>query len=61
MKKGLLVLLSILLIAASVFGIFSGVKGVKEVMNVMEYKQDQANAGYYAILHNDERIADRKT
>ena len=61
MKKGLLVLLSILLIAASIFGIFSGVKGVKEVMNVMEYKQDQANAGYYAILHNDERIADRTT
>ena len=59
MKKGLLVLLSILLIAASVFGLFSGVKGVKEVMNVMEYKQDQANAGYYAILHNDERITDR--
>ena len=61
MKKGLLVVLSILLIAASIFGIFAGVKGVKEVMNVMEYKQDQANAGYYAILHNDERITDRKT
>ena len=61
MKKGLLVLLSILLIAASVFGLFSGVKGVKEVMNVMEYKQDQANSGYYAILHNDERITDRAT
>ena len=61
MKKGLLVLLSILLVAASIFGLFAGVKGVKEVMNVMEYKQDQANAGYYAILHNDERITDRDT
>ena len=61
MKKSLLVLLSVLLIAASIFGLFAGYKGVKEVMNVMEYKQDQADAGYYAILHNDERIKDRST
>ena len=59
MKKTLLTILSILLIAASVFGIFAGVKGVKEVMNVMEYKQDQANSGYYQIQHGDALITDR--
>ena len=59
MKKGLLVLLSILLIAASIFGLFAGVKGVKEALNVAEYKADQGNAGLYAILHSDQDITDR--
>ena len=59
MKKGLLVLLSILLIAASIFGLFAGVKGVKEALNVAEYKADHGNAGLYAILHSDQDITDR--
>ena len=59
MKKSLLVLLSVLLIAASIFGLFAGYKGVKEALNVAEYKADQGNAGLYAILHSDQDITDR--
>lgn len=54
MKKVLLTIISICLIAASVFGLFAGVNGIQDVLNVMEYKQEEAEEGLEQI--NDQLL-----
>ena len=49
MKKVLLTIISICLIAASVFGLFAGVNGVKDSLNIKEYKEHDAEEGLEQI------------
>lgn len=49
MKKVLLTIISICLIAASVFGLVAGAQGLSDVMNVAEYKQEDAKEGLEVI------------
>ena len=39
MKKVLLTIISVCLIAASIFGLFAGVSSFSDIMNVKEYKE----------------------
>lgn len=54
MKKVLLAILSLCLIAASLFGLFTGVNGMKDVLNVKDYKTEDQESGLAAI--NDELL-----
>lgn len=54
MKKVLLTIISICLIAASVFGLFAGVNGVKDSLNIKEYKEHDAEEGLEQI--NDQLL-----
>ena len=54
MKKVLLAILSLCLIAASLFGLFTGVNGMKDVLNVKDYKTEDQETGLAAI--NDELL-----
>lgn len=54
MKKILLAILSLCLIAASLFGLFSGVSGLKDVLNIKDYKLKDADNGRAQI--NDQLI-----
>ena len=54
MKKVLLAILSLCLIAASLFGLFTGVAGMKDVLNVKDYKTEDQESGLAAI--NDELL-----
>lgn len=49
MKKVLLTIISICLIAASVFGLFAGVNGLQDVMSIKEYKEHDAEEGLEQI------------
>ncbi len=49
MKKVLLAILSLCLIAASIFGLFSGVAGMKDVLNIKDYKEADQESGLAAI------------
>ena len=50
MKKILLTIISLCLIVASIFGLYSGVLGVKDVLgNLQTYKQAEANSGLRQI------------
>ena len=49
MKKVLLTIISICLIAASVFGLFAGVNGLQDVLNIKEYKEHDAEEGLEQI------------
>jgi len=42
MKKVLLTIISVCLIAASIFGLFAGVSSFSDIMNVKEYKEKDA-------------------
>lgn len=54
MKKVLLTIISICLIAASVFGLYSGVIGVQDALNIKEYKEHDAEEGLEQI--NDQLL-----
>ena len=54
MKKVLLTILSLLLVAASIFGIFAGVASLKDVLNIYDYKMADADSGRAAI--NDQLL-----
>lgn len=49
MKKVLLTIISVCLIAASIFGLFAGVSSFSDIMNVKEYKEEDAKEGLDAI------------
>ena len=49
MKKVLLTIISVCLIAASIFGLFAGVPSISDIMNVKEYKEKDAEEGLDAI------------
>lgn len=49
MKKVLLTIISICLIAASVFGLFAGVNGLQDVLSIKEYKEHDAEEGLEQI------------
>ena len=49
MKKVLLTIISVCLIAASIFGLFAGVSSFSDIMNVKEYKEEDAKEGLEAI------------
>ena len=49
MKKVLLTIISVCLIAASIFGLFAGVSSFSDIMNVKEYKEKDAEEGLEAI------------
>ena len=49
MKKILLAILSLVLIAASIFGLFAGVASLKDVMNIKDYKTEDQESGLAAI------------
>lgn len=49
MKKVLLTIISICLIAASVFGLFAGVNGLQDVLSIKEYKEQDAEEGLEQI------------
>lgn len=49
MKKVLLTIISVCLIAASIFGLFAGVSSISDIMNVKEYKEEDAKEGLDAI------------
>ena len=49
MKKVLLTIISVCLIAASIFGLFAGVTSISDIMNVKEYKEEDAKEGLDAI------------
>ena len=49
MKKILLAILSLVLIAASIFGLFAGVASFKDVMNIKDYKTEDQESGLAAI------------
>lgn len=48
-KKVLLTIISVCLIAASIFGLFAGVSSFSDIMNVKEYKEEDAKEGLDAI------------
>lgn len=54
MKKVLLAILSLCLIAASLFGLFTGVAGMKDVLNIKDYKTEDQDSGLAQI--NDELL-----
>ena len=45
MKKVLLTIISVCLIAASIFGLFAGASSLSDTMNVQEYKDKYAEEG----------------
>lgn len=49
MKKVLLTIISVCLIAASIFGLFAGVSSFSDIMNVKEYKEKDAEEGLESI------------
>ena len=49
MKKVLLTIISVCLIAASIFGLFAGVSSFSDIMNVKEYKEKDAEEGLKSI------------
>ena len=49
MKKVLLTIISVCLIAASIFGLFAGVSSFSDIMNVKEYKEKDAKEGLESI------------
>ena len=49
MKKVLLTIISVCLIAASIFGLFAGVSSISDIMNVKEYKEKDAEEGLESI------------
>ena len=49
MKKVLLTIISVCLIAASIFGLFAGVTSISDIMNVKEYKEKDAEEGLESI------------
>lgn len=54
MKKVLLAILSLCLIAASLFGLFTGVAGMKDVLNIKDYKTEDQDSGLEQI--NDQLL-----
>ena len=50
MKKVLLTIISVCLIAASIFGLFAGVSSFSDIMNVKEYKEKDAKEGLESIV-----------
>ena len=51
MKKVLLTIISVCLIAASIFGLFAGVSSFSDIMNVKEYKEKDAEEGLEAMIN----------
>ena len=49
MKKVLLTIISVCLIAASIFGLFAGVSSFSDIMNVKEYKEKDSKEGLESI------------
>ena len=56
MKKVLLTIISVCLIAASIFGLFAGVSSFSDIMNVKEYKEKDAEEGLDAIKELDDGL-----
>ena len=54
MKKVLLAILSLVLIAACLFGLFAGVASMKDILNIYDYKMADADSGRAAI--NDQLL-----
>ena len=48
MKKVLLTIISVCLIAASIFGLFAGVSSFSDIMNVKEYKRKGRGRGVWS-------------
>ena len=54
MNRVLRALLSLVLIAAGIFGLFTGINGVKDALNIKDYKEADAEHGKAQI--NDELL-----